>query len=111
MERDLVHVPVPTQRSSKLSLSISTALFFLSKENLLPEVSWNWHFISFILSQENVDILADYFFLTDSTDYFIFFDPTCKIYAASLTDPTTKEVHNFQYNFTENQSSQKHHSR
>lgn len=68
MERDLVHVPVPAQRSRNLSFSISTVGVFLSKENLLPEVSGNWYFIFFILLQENADFLADYFFLTESTD-------------------------------------------
>lgn len=55
--------------------------------------------------------LADYFFLTESADSFIFFDPTGKIYVVSLMNPSTKEVHNFLYNFTENQPSQKHRSR
>lgn len=87
-------------------------VFFFPKEReLLSEVSGNLCFIFLILLQGNADFLADYFFLTESTDYFIFFDPTGKIYAVSLTDPSTKEVQNFQYNCTENQPSQKHSSR
>lgn len=86
-------------------------LFFPKERKLLPEVSGNLCFIFLILLQENADFLADYFFLAESAGYFIFFDPTDTIYAVSLTDPSTKELHNFQYNFTENQHSQKHCSR
>jgi len=86
-----VHVPVSAQRSRICHSAYPQQVAEVKKTHCQRFHETDILF-SLFCCKKILIFLADYFFLTESTDYFIFFDPIGKIYAASLTDPSRKEV-------------------